>query len=139
MQLYYKWTSRQVFPWKVFEIFISHTLKNTSDQLLLSSIFCTVLVTCNMLFYLTRNSHQYFSEDGDLTPNFSLNFALSQKMLLTLSWWRLISYRKQSVDMRSRSMDWFLYDIGLHHERVKVVSCEYSCKIKCKYFFVVKK
>ena len=38
---------------------------------------------------------------------------------LTLSWRRLISYRNQSLDLRSKSMDWFLYDIGLRHERVK--------------------
>ena len=32
---------------------------------------------------------------------------------LTLSWRRPLSYRNQSVD-------WFLYDIGLRHERVKM-------------------
>ena len=39
--------------------------------------------------------------------------------LLTHSWWRALSYRNQSIDLRSRSMDWFLYDNGLRHERVK--------------------
>ena len=39
---------------------------------------------------------------------------------LTLSWRRPISYRNQSIDLWSKSMDWFLYDIGLRHdERVK--------------------
>ena len=38
--------------------------------------------------------------------------------MLTLSWRRPISYRKQSIDLRSKSMDWFLYDIGLRHERL---------------------
>ena len=38
---------------------------------------------------------------------------------LTLSWRRPILYRNQSIDLRSKSMDWFLYDIGLRHERVK--------------------
>ena len=28
-------------------------------------------------------------------------------------------YRNQSIDLPSKSMDWFLYDIGLRHERVK--------------------
>ena len=41
------------------------------------------------------------------------------KNALTLSWWRAISYRNQTIDLRSKSMDWFLYDIGPHHERVK--------------------
>ena len=39
--------------------------------------------------------------------------------LLTLSWWRPLSYRSQSIDLRCKSMDWFLYDNGLRHERVK--------------------
>ena len=40
-------------------------------------------------------------------------------LILTLSWRRPISYRNQSIDFRSKSMDWFLYDIGLCHERFK--------------------
>ena len=41
---------------------------------------------------------------------------------LTLSWRRPLSYRNQSIDLRSKSMDWFLYDNGLCHERVKVLN-----------------
>ena len=37
---------------------------------------------------------------------------------LTLSWRRPLSYRNQSIDL-SKSMDWFLYDNGHRHERVK--------------------
>ena len=40
------------------------------------------------------------------------------KLRLTLSWGRLLSYRNQSTDLRSKSMDWFLYDNGLRHERI---------------------
>ena len=39
---------------------------------------------------------------------------------LTLSWRRPISYRNQSTFLRSKSMNWFLYDIGLRHERVNI-------------------
>ena len=39
--------------------------------------------------------------------------------LLTLSWRRPLSYRNQSIDLQSKSMDWFLYGNGLRHERVK--------------------
>ena len=28
-------------------------------------------------------------------------------------------YRNQSIDLQKKSMDWFLYDNGLSHERVK--------------------
>ena len=37
---------------------------------------------------------------------------------LTLSWLRPLSNRNQSIDLQSKSMDWFLYDNGLRHERV---------------------
>ena len=38
---------------------------------------------------------------------------------LTPSWWRPFSYRNRSIDLLCKSMDWFLYDNGLRHERVK--------------------
>ena len=39
--------------------------------------------------------------------------------ILTLSWQRPLSYRNQSFDLLCKSRDWFLYDNGLRHERVK--------------------
>ena len=30
-----------------------------------------------------------------------------------------LSHRNQPIDLQSKSMDWFLYYMGLHHERVK--------------------
>ena len=41
------------------------------------------------------------------------------KKFLTLSWRRPLSYRSQSIDLLCKSMDWFLYNSGLRHERVK--------------------
>ena len=38
----------------------------------------------------------------------------------TLSWRKPLSYRNQSIDLLCKSMDWFLYDNGLRHERVNV-------------------
>ena len=38
---------------------------------------------------------------------------------LTLSWRRPLSYKNQSIDLLCKSVDWFLYDNGLRHERVK--------------------
>ena len=40
-------------------------------------------------------------------------------LILTLSWPSFLSYRNQSIDLQSKSMDWFLYDRYLRHERVK--------------------
>ena len=37
---------------------------------------------------------------------------------LTLSWRRPLWYRNQPIDLQSKSMDWFLYDNGVRHERV---------------------
>ena len=39
--------------------------------------------------------------------------------LLTLSWQRPLSYKNQSIDLLRKSVDWFLYDNGLRHERVR--------------------
>ena len=30
-----------------------------------------------------------------------------------------VTYRNQSIDLRSKSMDWFLYDNGLRYKTVK--------------------
>ena len=44
---------------------------------------------------------------------------ISSNENLTPSWRRPLSYRNQSIDWQSKSTDWFLYDNGLRHERVK--------------------
>ena len=41
-------------------------------------------------------------------------------VFLTLSWRRPLSYRNQSSDLLFKLMDWFLYDNGRYHERVKI-------------------
>ena len=41
---------------------------------------------------------------------------------LTHSRPRPISYRNQSIDLLRKSMVWFLYDIGLGHERVNTIT-----------------
>ena len=61
-------------------------------------------------------------------PNCSRRCMKKVKLnLLTLSWRKPLSYRNQSIDLRSKSMVWFLYDNGLRHERVKnMVLCASS-------------
>ena len=56
---------------------------------------------------------------------------------LNLSWRRPLSYWNQSIDLHRKSMDWFLYDNSLGHERVKMgkkwrkmLSPTYSLKFK---------
>ena len=53
---------------------------------------------------------------------------------LTLSWRRPISYRNQSIDLQSKSIDWFLYDIRLRHERVKAKA--YAFILRYLYFLL---
>ena len=50
----------------------------------------------------------------------NFHFESSHWNTLTLSWRRPSSYRNQSIDLPSKSMDWFLYDNGLRHERVNM-------------------
>ena len=46
-------------------------------------------------------------------------FSNSLLVKLTLSWRRSLSYKNQSTNLKGRSMDWFLYDRDLRHERAK--------------------
>ena len=48
---------------------------------------------------------------------------------LTLSWRTPLSYRKQSIDLLRKSMDWFLYDIGLLHEISHSVAVSFPTKV----------
>ena len=43
-----------------------------------------------------------------------------------------LSYRNQSIDLLCKSMDWFLYDSGLRHKRVK--ACEILQNVSEKIF-----
>ena len=47
------------------------------------------------------------------------NIIVTLYTALTLSGWRPLSYRNQSIDLLGKSMDWFLYDKGLRHQRFK--------------------
>ena len=61
------------------------------------------------------NSSNYFQTNQVIFRNCLVEW-------LTLSWRSPLSYRNQSIDLRSKSMDWFLCDNGLRHERVKTSS-----------------
>ena len=52
---------------------------------------------------------------------------------LTLSWQRPLSYRNQSIDLQSKSLDWFLYDNSLRHERVKQEREKHNVKELASY------
>ena len=66
-------------------------------------------------------------------------FALWLKTGLTLSWRRPLSYRNQSLDLLCKLMDWFLYDIGLCHERVNLTfqAMRRSIMVRCSVVFIL--
>ena len=53
---------------------------------------------------------------------------MSLSLIITLSWQTSLSFRNQSIDLLSKSMNWFLYDKDLRHERDEG---------KLKFFLVV--
>ena len=74
--------------------------------------------------YFVPNIHhsKYFckySENGTKTLIIWNNNFFSS-VVLTLSWRKPLSYRNQSIDLLCKSMEWFLYDNGLRHERIKI-------------------
>ena len=62
---------------------------------------------------------------------------ISRGSFLTLSRRRPLSYRKQSIDSQSKSMDWFLYDNSLCHERVKMIFFQILLEILSKFIFAL--
>ena len=59
----------------------------------------------------------FFPNENQKSNHYFQIFSVTK--FLTLSWRRPLSYWKQSIDLLCKSIDWFLYDNGLRHERVK--------------------
>ena len=60
------------------------------------------------------------SIQSELKPVIEPAKKVPQQLLnLTLPRRRPLSYRNQSIDLLRKSINWFLYDNGLRHERVK--------------------
>ena len=69
--------------------------------------------------FVEKNMHT-FIHARNINNLSKISNALTKSYLLklTLLWRRPLSYRNQSIHLQSKSMDWFLYDNGLRHERV---------------------
>ena len=74
--------------------------------------------TCRFLLFFII---QFFLSILFIIQTFPYNFFESflSPIILTLSWRRSLLYRNYSIDLLSKLTDWFLYDRGYHHERVK--------------------
>ena len=80
-------------------------------------------------FFINQANNTNFleGESPTLRINTELSWTWSQRYFnLTLSWRRPLSNRNQSIDLQSKSMDWFLYVNGLRHERVNLNSAKLS-------------
>ena len=78
----------------------------------LSTIFCPRFCPLRKFpLMLLNQTLNHFLKNGNSPPE-----------RLTLSWRRPLSYRKPVRWFASKSMGWFLYDNGLRHESVKVIS-----------------
>ena len=95
--------------------------------LILKTICFTGYEDDNTLFLVRDNLKDDIKALEEIGENF-VNWLLNNEVklntdkrhqLLTLSWRMPVSYRNQSINLRSKSMDWLLYDNGLRHERVK--------------------
>ena len=58
---------------------------------------------------------------ASVTKNLHLAWESATELLI-LSWQRSLSYRNQSINLLWKSMDWFLYDKDLRHERFKKIN-----------------
>ena len=80
-------------------------------QTLTSSI--TIYVATNYCFFQIYIKDR--SEQRNLFPLFYHFISINSFMN------RSLAYRNQSIDLQSKSVNWFLYDRDLCHERVKVM------------------
>ena len=112
-------------------------LAKLNDEVLTTSYVCTYLFLRLKLFLHIRTPifWQYHWWGNMLPPENLIFFSIlpRAKMTppgLTLSWRRPLSYRNQTIDLRSKSVDWFLYDNGLSHERVKGLSPTFDSNLR---------
>ena len=59
-------------------------------------------------------------EETEVVKLYNRNAKTRQSFsILTLSWRRFLSYKNQAIDLLSKSMDLFLYDRDVCHEKIK--------------------
>ena len=90
-----------------------------------------------ILCLISRNEGRivnfFYGYDAGITLSASANSQVRSMndniFSLTLSRPRLTSYRNQSIDLQRKSMDWFLYDIGLGRERVNdIIAVQFTSR-----------
>ena len=94
----------------------------------LRKIYQNLAETCKNKFYQNEIKLDWLNVLIKNLLRYSImkNLLFPQNSGLTLSWRRTISNR-ESIHLQSKSMDWFLYDIGLRHERVNCNKLRCCC------------
>ena len=115
----YSWNKPTV--WIVRTEFFSFIRLNTSKKIIGSDTSKQIhyyiniyVINCEVFF---NQRYMITFESLFMSVSWTKN-NLSFRATLTLSWRRPLSYTNQFIDLQSKSMDWFLYDNGLRHERV---------------------
>ena len=88
---------------------------------------CQLMVAWMYFFSVNKNNKEielkssffFFLSLDPMTMKNSVNQKKIINVALTFSWRTSLSYRNQSIDLQRKSMDWFLYNKDLRHERVK--------------------
>ena len=90
-------------------------------------VLLSVSLSWEYVYYILSLSYGW-NETVMLQWKVNLGDAILVFLFLTLSWRRPSSYRNQSIDLLHKSMDWFLYDNGFRHEKVKFWNIN-SCSV----------
>ena len=120
-----KTTLSQVFLLEFCEIFQKrYSFLNNREKYLLSFV---LLLNSSIVVW------NFIKESVYLYPFRRLPVARRTFILATsliLSWRRSLSYRYQSNDLQRKSMNWFLYDKDIRHERTKEDKGWGGCSLK---------
>ena len=79
------------------------------------SSYLPTFLSLRVMFSVNRMQYNI----SDLFPNLKHGLPKLTTQSLASSWRRSLSYRNESIDLLCKSMDWFLYDRALRHERIK--------------------
>ena len=92
---------------------VTYILQNSCIWRLFQTLMSLTIV-CFSWPCLKLNEHEHACAQS----NKDLYRSSHPKLFLTHSWRKSLSYRNQSIDLFCKSMDQFLYDTDLRHERV---------------------
>ena len=76
------------------------------------------LLSCKSLIFVKENPDRKKNKLCFRTCKNRLSVCDGWRASWLFQWRRSLSYRNQTIDFQNKSVDWFLYDRGIRHERV---------------------